>query len=114
MKVQFLRQIFVYLWIYNYLSTKYCCPKGNWKAYLYKIKKYKKIMNIIKINYIINITKINNITNISKMINLMSIYEIISIRSIFRIYRILNILEILYRSWRSGNPHLLNSFGLID
>src|SRR4051812_13509963 len=55
--------------IYNYSSTKYCCPKGNWEAYLYKIKKYKKIMNIIKINYIINIIKINNITNISKMIN---------------------------------------------
>src|SRR5437764_11314276 len=91
--------------IYNYSSTKYCCPKGNWEAYLYKIKKYEKIMNIIKINYIINI---------SKMINLMSIYEIISIRSIFRIYRILNILEILYRSRRSGDPHLLNSFGLID
>src|SRR6266487_360714 len=105
MKVQFLRQIFVYLWIYNYSSTKYCCSKGNWEAYLYKIKKYEKIMNIIKINYIMNI---------SKMINLMSIYEIISIRSILRIYRILNILEILYRSWRSGDPHLLNSFGLID
>src|SRR5437764_12905742 len=65
--------------IYNYSSTKYSRPKGNWEAYLYKIKKYKKIYNIIKIDNIINITKINNITNISKMISLMSIYEIINI-----------------------------------